>query len=351
MSFDIVPEFTLQPPATTPPNLPVIHADLSDRVVLIVGTNVGLGLEAAKHFAQMNPKKLFVTSRTEEKCAQTAQVLQQETGCESVVSWPLELSDFASVKAFADRFQREGGGQLDILVLNAGMISLEYNVTADGHEETIQVNHLSGALLALRLLPILLSTAQNNKTVSRVVVVSSLVHRSVDFGPARIPSDAKLLETLSRRIDNYTEDVMIVRYRDSKLLNVLFARALQAHLPDSAPVIVTLVDPGFTISSLLRTADVGQFTEWAKIARTTEEGSRQLILAAVGPRDGGDVEQMRGGYVANNEVVEPSEWVLSSEGKQMQGKTWNETMEVLSNVDARVEGCIASTGLFRKSQL
>lgn len=59
--------------STVQPNLPVITADLSGRTVLVVGTNVGLGLEAAKHFARMNPAKLIVTSRTEEKCAQTAE--------------------------------------------------------------------------------------------------------------------------------------------------------------------------------------------------------------------------------------------------------------------------------------
>ncbi|THH28729.1 hypothetical protein EUX98_g5456 [Antrodiella citrinella] len=99
------------------PNLPVITTDLSGRTVLVVGTNVGLGLEAAKHFARMNPAKLIVTSRTEKKCAQTAEP------------------------------------------------SFDYNLTGDGYETQVQVNHLSGALVALRLLPTLLATAEQNKTI------------------------------------------------------------------------------------------------------------------------------------------------------------------------------------------
>lgn len=61
-------------------------------------------------------------------------VIQKETGYQNIASWPLELSDFASTKAFADRFDREGGGRLDILVLNAGMVSYDYNLTGDGYE-------------------------------------------------------------------------------------------------------------------------------------------------------------------------------------------------------------------------
>lgn len=105
-------------------------------------------------------------------------------------------------------------------------------------------------------------------------------------------------------------------------MNVLFARALQEHIPADASIIVTSVDPGFAISALRRTIDRGQFADLMPFARTTEEGSRQLIIAAVGPRDGGDVQQMRGAYVADNEVTDPSEWVRSVEGKFMQEKLW-----------------------------
>lgn len=37
------------------PICPLIRKDLSGKVVLVVGANTGLGFEAAKHFARMNP--------------------------------------------------------------------------------------------------------------------------------------------------------------------------------------------------------------------------------------------------------------------------------------------------------
>ena len=56
---------------TNNPNLPALQADLTGRTVLVVGSNVGIGFEAVKHFARMNPKRLIVTCRSEEKGVQT----------------------------------------------------------------------------------------------------------------------------------------------------------------------------------------------------------------------------------------------------------------------------------------
>jgi FlaA1/EpsC-like NDP-sugar epimerase len=45
----------------------VVKTDLSGKTVLITGANTGLGFEAAKHFASMNPAKLIIVCRSQEK--------------------------------------------------------------------------------------------------------------------------------------------------------------------------------------------------------------------------------------------------------------------------------------------
>ena len=50
---------------TTVPKLETV--DLKGQTVLVVGANVGLGLESAKHFARMSPKKLIITCRSTKK--------------------------------------------------------------------------------------------------------------------------------------------------------------------------------------------------------------------------------------------------------------------------------------------
>lgn len=46
---------------------PVLTADLTNKSVLVVGANTGIGFETAVHFARMNPARLIVTARNEQK--------------------------------------------------------------------------------------------------------------------------------------------------------------------------------------------------------------------------------------------------------------------------------------------
>ncbi|TCD63915.1 hypothetical protein EIP91_004762 [Steccherinum ochraceum] len=317
--------------------LPVPQPDLSGRTVLVVGCNVGLGFEAAKHLAQMNPKRLIGTCRTEEKCRKTEEEIQKATGSIAVECWPLELTSFASVRAFVDRFEREGGDRLDIALISAGMATTEYSLTEDGYETTVQTNHLSGALISYLLLPTLLKTAQTTGQPSRLAIVASGRHADVDFGADAFPKDQGIIARLSSA--KYSSEDMFNRYPESKLLNVLFARALQAHLPPDAPVLVTSIDPGFCMSDLLRSINPDDFRDFfteevMSMMRPTEEGSRLLVMGAVGSEGG--LERWRGAYVSNFEMAQHSDWVRSEEGQDAQERVWKETLEILTAVDARV---------------
>ncbi len=46
---------------------PPLTSDVSNKVVMITGANTGIGLEAAKTFASLQPRKLIVACRSEEK--------------------------------------------------------------------------------------------------------------------------------------------------------------------------------------------------------------------------------------------------------------------------------------------
>ena len=56
------------------------------------------------------------------------------------------------------------------------------------------------------------------------------------------------------------------------------------------------------------------------LARTSEQGSRQLIWACVGGKD--NVDELRGAYVSLMKIQEPSDFVVSEEGKLAQTKLW-----------------------------
>ena len=61
------------------------------------------------------------------------------------------------------------------------------------------------------------------------------------------------------------------------------------------------------------------------LARQTEEGSRQLVWAALGTPDGaeeGSLNKLRGAYVNLSRIEEPADFLLGEEGKKREEKLW-----------------------------
>jgi hypothetical protein len=89
-------------------------------------------------------------------------------------------------------------------------------------------------------------------------------------------------------------------------------------------VIVTAVNPGYCKSQLRRNLSFPlRFFDGimeAVLARTTEEGSRNLVWAAVG--GAGREFELRGGYVSNANLQEVSDYALSDEGAVVQTRLW-----------------------------
>ena len=107
------------------------------------------------------------------------------------------------------------------------------------------------------------------------------------------------------------------------MINVFFARGLSEGLRDKH-LVVNTVNPGFCHSELSRNTKgiKALILKLIKklLARTTEQGSRQLIWACIGGND--NIEELRGAYISSMHVQEPSDSVISEEGKRAQAKLW-----------------------------
>ncbi len=64
----------------------------------------------------------------------------------------LDMSTFAGVEAFANQVKKEVK-EINYVCLNAGTLQVAFKLGEEGYEETIQINVLSTALLAILLLP------------------------------------------------------------------------------------------------------------------------------------------------------------------------------------------------------
>jgi NAD(P)-dependent dehydrogenase (short-subunit alcohol dehydrogenase family) len=311
--------------------LPISTADVSDQSLIVVGTNVGLGNEAAVHLAQLKPKSLVITSRDEVKCELTKADVETRSGMTGIESWPLELSSFDSVRSFVDKFEAKGHA-VNVLIANAGISTLKYAKTPDGYETTFQVNYLSTALLSILMLPHLIKTG-TPEHASRLVIVSSMAHYISDSpkGADKWPS---IIGTINDEA-YCTSSAMKNRYYLSKLLQVMFVRELSSRLPTPTLVAVSAVNPGFCHSRLGREVDSNPFLKL--LARTTEMGSRTLVHAAIEPGE----RERHGHYLSSCKVTEESDYVLSVEGREVSKRLWYETLKILGDVDPRVNKIVS----------
>lgn len=71
---------------------------LSDKIVIITGANTGIGFEACKEMAGMNPAKIILACRSEER----ALAAMNRIGGTNLEYMNLDLNDMASVKRFAE---------------------------------------------------------------------------------------------------------------------------------------------------------------------------------------------------------------------------------------------------------
>ncbi|KAF2725928.1 short-chain dehydrogenase [Polychaeton citri CBS 116435] len=307
-------------------NLPYPEGSYEGKTVIVTGSNVGLGKEAARHFARLGTSTLILAVRNIEKGEAAKKEIEQSTGCDGDVIkvWQLDLSNYSSVRSFAAKVNKELK-RVDIAILNAAIATYKYR-TAEDNEETITVNVVSTFLLALLLLPTLKQTAQKFNTRPTMSITSSEVHGFTPFKEKSAP-EGQIFTTLNGKETADMND----RYQVSKLLEIFALRAMVERRPASdIPVTINCMNPGFCHSELTREGHWRFALLKALLARSTEQGSRTLIHAvSQGP-------ETHGQYLSDCKIEDPAPLVLSEEGKKAQVRVWDELVQKLEAIQPGV---------------
>ncbi|RAH57382.1 short-chain dehydrogenase/reductase [Aspergillus piperis CBS 112811] len=197
--------FTSTKPTFTPStDIP----SLKDKVILVTGGTSGLGKQSIIELAKHGPKEIWLAARDPKKAASA--VTSIKSGLPEPVNiktLDMDLTSLDSVKQAAERFLSELS-RLDILLLNAGIMSVPPGLTNEGYEIQFGTNHLGHALLAKLLTPLLLeTTALPGGLDVRVVVLTSYAHNyAPEFGIQfdTLKSRAEGMNTMARQYPQLT---------------------------------------------------------------------------------------------------------------------------------------------------
>jgi NAD(P)-dependent dehydrogenase (short-subunit alcohol dehydrogenase family) len=239
------------------------------RAAVITGATGGLGYETALALAKAGAE-VILTGRDAGKGRAAIEKIERDAIGATVSYEHLDLSDLASVRAFAERMHARPS--LDLLIANAGVMALpRRQTTADGFEMQFGTNYLGHFALTATLLPLLRLASE-----PRVVQVSSLAHRtaSIDF------SDLQATRLYSPW----------KAYGQSKLACLMFALELQRRSDAAGRNLVSIAaHPGFARTNLFASGPGGMLSFATDLAaplfgQSAADGSRPILFAAASPR-------------------------------------------------------------------
>lgn len=208
--------------------------DLAGQTAIVTGASGGLGLEAGRQLLERGLGRLVMGVRSLPKAEAAAAVLRADFPAAEVVVWALDLERYGSVRAFVDRCGELD--RIDAAVLNAGVENVTFVLSPETqHEQTLQTNYLSTALLALWLLPLLVAKRKRNETAKPPVlcIVTSDTAYWTDLAPGPVLA----------QLDDRAAFDSRTWYARTKLMEQLFVVRL-AEAVAATDVTINMVTPG-----------------------------------------------------------------------------------------------------------
>jgi len=253
---------------------------MTGRVCVVTGASRGIGRAAAEALGRLGASLVLVTRRREDGAA-VASAIAKGHPCPAPEVVEADLSAQAAVRR-AGREIAARHRAVHVLIHNAGVVSRSRELSVDGVETQLAVNHLAPFLLTHLLLPELRAGAP-----SRVITVSSTTHQG-----ARIDFD-----DLQHERDYDSAEV----YAETKLMNVLFTYELARRL-EGTGVTANCLHPGAIATRLLadymKVPLVGDALALT-IGAAPEHGADTVVYLAASPA----VETVTGRYFTNRREV------------------------------------------------
>lgn len=253
-------------------------------IALVTGANSGMGLATTVELARKGAKVIMVC-RNRQRGEEALAAAKQKSRSEDIELMLCDLVSLESIRSFAEEFTVKYP-MLDILINNAGVVTIKRQLTKDGFEMDLGVNHLGHFLLTNLLLKSLQAAEQG-----RIIVVAS--------GAYKIGALHYEDPTLARRFNPAKA------YARSKLANILFTRELALRLHGTR-VTVNCLHPGAVGTNIGVNRETGFGKSVLKLLSyfflTPEQGADTAIYLATDP----DLGEVTGQYYYRRKIKQLS---------------------------------------------
>jgi len=257
---------------------------MQGKICLITGGTNGIGKSTAQGLARMGATVVIV-GRSAQKTSRVVEEIRLATGNHQVDSLVADLSSQADIRRLANDFLSKYS-RLDVLVNNAGGTFLTRQLSVDGIEMTLALNHLAYFLLTSLLLPTLIAS-----TPARIISVSSDAHAH-----GKIEFDNLQGERAFSGLGPYG---------NSKLANILFTTELARRL-EGTGVTANTLHPGLTSTGFGKNNPGLLMTIMGAviplIARSPEKGAQTSVYLASSP----EVANVTGKYFVDSKATAPA---------------------------------------------
>ena len=235
------------------------------RIAMVTGGNSGMGKATVAALADRGFTVIMLCRSLARGEAALQELIEKKD--RDIKLMQCDLGRMEDIRRFTDEF-KSLYPKLDVLVNNAGVISLDRRETYDGLEEQFGVNHIGHFLLTLRLLDLM-------EKGSRIIVVASGAHKvgKIHFEDYNLTKGFNVMKA----------------YGQSKLANVLFARELAMRVKERG-ITVNCCHPGAVATSMGVDRTTGFGTSITGLLKpfflTPEEGAKTAIYLATSPEGG-----------------------------------------------------------------
>lgn len=274
---------------------------MNRKTAIITGANSGMGKAASIALAQQGIHVVMVC-RNEKRGREALAQAKAQSGSENIELMLCDLGNLADVRRFCHG-ATERYPHIDILINNAGVLSVKRQETQDGLELHFGVCHVGHFLLTNTLLG-------NMGPGSRIVMVGSVAHKAghINFDDL----------AMTRRYS------VAAAYARAKLCNMLYTTELARRLSGTG-ITVNCVHPGAVITGIgaNRGRGHGENTRLRKGAgvllrpflKDSAQGAATAVYVATSPQ----CEGITGGYFANCKQAKPAKRAIDS---ALSAKLW-----------------------------